>query len=380
MMRYSLPPIPFPEDLWDTLHKTDKPILVYGMGNGADKLIARLAEIGKSVADFFASDGFVRGQNFHGRRVLSYTEAKEKHADAIVLVSFGSSRAEVLDTVFSLADSTELYIPDMPLAGDDYFTGALYEAHYEEFVRAYEMLADDASRELFCALLWYKLTGKPAYLRDAVCTGDETALLGYESMQTAVDVGAYRGDTLAELISQAGGVQTVIAVEPDRKNYEKLFRVAATYPQHEIVCHHAAAWCEDGELSFAASGNRNATVGAPIGATASHEYRSVIVKSLKIDTITQGRKVDYIKYDTEGAEREALIGSRATIENHQSFLRVSAYHRTEDIYALILQLAEITKNKYDFYLRRQLCIPAWEIELIAVPKTRQAVQKGEQNA
>ncbi|MBQ9735481.1 MAG: FkbM family methyltransferase [Clostridia bacterium] len=379
-MRYPLPPTPFPQDLWDYLRVTEKPILVYGMGNGADKLISRLGEVGKTVADFFASDGFVRGQSFHGRRVLTYGEAKEKHGDAIVLVSFGSDRENVLDTVFSLAEQAELYIPDMPLAGEEYFTAAFYRAHYEELARVYEMLADEASKVLFCALLWYKLTGKPEYLKSAVCTGDEEELLAYARIKSAVDVGAYRGDTLCELIERAQGLRTVFAIEPDKKNYEKLLRVAEGYEGYEIVCHHAAAWCEDGELSFAASGNRNATIGTLLGATASHEHRVATVKSIKIDTITQGRNIDYIKYDTEGAEREALLGSRATIEREVPFLRISVYHRTEDLFALVRVLCDLTKRKYDFYLRRRLCIPAWEIELIAVPCERPTAQRGEGNA
>ena len=44
-------------DLWSYLQSTDKKIVMYGMGNGADKLFSRLAEIGVTPADVFASDG-----------------------------------------------------------------------------------------------------------------------------------------------------------------------------------------------------------------------------------------------------------------------------------------------------------------------------------
>ena len=33
-------------DLWDYLKETDKPIALYGTGNGADKIIAKLEEDG----------------------------------------------------------------------------------------------------------------------------------------------------------------------------------------------------------------------------------------------------------------------------------------------------------------------------------------------
>ena len=55
-------------DLWEYLAATDKTVVMYGMGNGADKILAVCAEKGIVVSDFFASDGFVRGHFFHGKR------------------------------------------------------------------------------------------------------------------------------------------------------------------------------------------------------------------------------------------------------------------------------------------------------------------------
>ena len=49
-------------DMWQTLRESTKPIVMYGMGNGADKILAVFSERGIEVADFFASDGFVRHQ------------------------------------------------------------------------------------------------------------------------------------------------------------------------------------------------------------------------------------------------------------------------------------------------------------------------------
>ena len=367
MSMFELPPKDLNEDLWTALKKANKPLLVYGMGNGGDKLVKKLSEIGLSVSDFFASDGFVRGQLFHGKRVLSFSEAKEKYSDFIILVSFGSTRPEVLSLVYGLAKDHELYIPDMPLAGEEYFTADYYRTHYEECLAVYRSFADDESRSLYASLLWYKLTGDPACLRAAVKTGDEHELLGYSDMTFAVDVGAYRGDTLKEMLAYAPRLAEVIAIEPDEKNYKRLFAYAETVTSCRVACVHAAAYDEEGSLSFASSGNRNATIGGEISATASFEHREKQVKSTKIDTLTCGRTVDYIKYDTEGAELAALEGSRETIVRCAPHLRVSLYHRSEDVFSLPLWLTALMGNRYRYYLRRCDCIPAWECELIAVP-------------
>ena len=85
-----------------------------------------------------------------------------------------------------------------------------------------------------------------------------------------------------------------------------------------------------------------------------------------LDCLSGGEKVDYIKYDVEGAEYEALTGSAGTIKRYSPELSVSVYHRSEDIFKLIIKLKSINPS-YRFYLRRQPCIPAWEINLYAIP-------------
>ena len=49
------------KDLWSYLCESDKKIVMYGMGNGADKILSICERRGIEVSDFFASDGFVRG-------------------------------------------------------------------------------------------------------------------------------------------------------------------------------------------------------------------------------------------------------------------------------------------------------------------------------
>ena len=75
------------KDIWTYLKETKKPIVMYGMGNGADKMLSVLSSMSVGVEDFFASDGFVRGHSFRGKRVMSYSEIKEKYkGECIVLM------------------------------------------------------------------------------------------------------------------------------------------------------------------------------------------------------------------------------------------------------------------------------------------------------
>jgi hypothetical protein len=67
----------------------------------------------------------------------------------------------------------------------------------------------------------------------------------------------------------------------------------------------------------------------------------------------------------EGAEREALLGSRNTILRDSPALLVSAYHRSADLFSLPLLVHDLNPN-YRLYLRRMAGIPAWDINLYAV--------------
>jgi hypothetical protein len=161
-MNFTLPTL----DLWEYLQATDKTVVMYGMGNGADKILRVCEQYGIPVADFFASDGFVRGHCFHGKTVLSYSAVKEKYGaeNLIVLLSFASSRPEVLSLIRRVADECELYAPDVPVFGNTLFNRAFFDTHRDEFLRVSELLADDESRRIYWAVIAYKLTGDISHL------------------------------------------------------------------------------------------------------------------------------------------------------------------------------------------------------------------------
>jgi FkbM family methyltransferase len=154
-------------------------------------------------------------------------------------------------------------------------------------------------------------------------------------------------------------MEFILAVEPDRRNFKKLSAWADTVSTCTVECHQLAVSDGAGEAPFDASGNRNA------GLCTGRGDSTVLTSSP--DLLLKGRAVDYMKYDVEGAESAALRGSAQTIVTHRPALRISVYHRPEDMYALPLQLFEICPH-YDLHLVRARGCPAWDLDLIALPK------------
>ena len=242
------------QDLWSYLEQTDKPIVMYGMGNGADKILERLDERNIEIADFFASDGFVRGHSFHGKTVLSFSDIKEKYSDFIILLSFASSLDNMLDVFYSINESYEMYAPDVPVTGEGTFTLEYYNENKDKFDLARSLLADDLSRLVFDNVIKYKLTGKICYLKECETTPDEalTNVLSPEKYEICVDAGAYNGDTAKQMINDFPNLKKIYALEPDARNFKKL----SAYSEEEtrVTPINAAAWNENTLLEFDASG------------------------------------------------------------------------------------------------------------------------------
>ena len=89
------------QDLWNYLKTVKKPLVLYGMVNGAAKIIKYAESFGIKISGVFVSDGFVRDKTFHSMKITDYKTAKETFGDMIVLVSFGTALEEVLNNVLS---------------------------------------------------------------------------------------------------------------------------------------------------------------------------------------------------------------------------------------------------------------------------------------
>ncbi|MBO4414211.1 MAG: FkbM family methyltransferase [Clostridia bacterium] len=345
--------------LWEKLAAEKRPVVLYGTGNGADKILDRLERLGVSVSGIFASDGFVRKRTFRGFEVESYKSAVRRLGDdIIILVAFGSSRRDVIENVIGMSGRHTVLLPDMPVAGENVWCREFAEKHAEMIAAARDMLADGKSRALFDSVLRYREGGELAPLLENLSTEDEIwrETLRPELYTRAADVGAYNGDTAAGLLSRAPRIEKITAVEPDEKNFSSLCVTAGIYGR--IMPVRAAAWDRREVLTFSRDGGRGA------GKRKTGEKRTSEVIGLPLDSILGDEGADYIKIDSEGAEGRVLAGAAQTISEFHPDLRVAAYHRPEDVFALPLLIDELCPG-YGFYLRRTPCTPCWELDLIA---------------
>ncbi len=334
-------------ELWSYFKNAQKPIVLYGMGNGADKIINVLEYYGIKFQGVFASDSFVRSNKlFHGFKISSYGELKEKFGDMIVLLCFGSSLTGVIDNIKKIASEQELYAPEVAVIGEGLFTQEYYNNHKKDFDFIRHLLADETSEKTFNNILKYKLSGKIDYLLDCEVSPEEP----YNSFlklhqENFIDLGAYTGDTVADFIKHCPDYRKITAVEPDFKTFKKL-QVNTTNTSN-ITLVNACVSNKCGFLPFNMKGGRNSSL-----ATDGTMLESVTVDSFNTDA-------SFIKMDVEGEEVNAILGARDTILKHKPKMLISAYHRTDD-FIKIPQAVLSLRSDYKIYMRHFQYLPAWD--------------------
>lgn len=349
------------QSVWERLKQETRPIVLYGMGNGADRILEQFHQNGIQAAAVFASDEFVRGHSFHGWPVQRLTDVVASLGEGILIViAFASHRPEVLQKMYELDARFDVVAPDLPVAGDGLFDADFVRRNDTKFNQAYALFAEEQSRSVFLNIIRFKLSGKLQYLR--ACETDKSeifqSVLKLGEQEHFVDLGAYCGDTMQEFLQYTNGrFASVTALEPDEKNFRKLSRFASEQLSGQITLVQAGAWSADTTLFFSAEAGRQSHL-------TDSRKKGKPTPMRTLDSVLNGQPCTFLKLDVEGAEREALIGASHTLRRFFPKLNIAAYHRNEDLFALPLLVHQLCPA-YELFLRHHPAVPAWDTNLYA---------------
>ncbi len=306
-----------------------------------------------------ASDDFVRGHSFLGYEVKKLSDIEKMYEDFIILLCFGSALPEVMRNIDRIAETYELYAPDVPVIGDGVFDKQFVRDNMEKLEWTRNCLEDEQSQFVFDKIAQYRITGDIRCLNECSTPKDEALrLLKTGSNETYVDLGAYTGDTVVEFLKLCNmKFNRIYAVEPDRHNYEKMRRNIYMFSGEKFRCYNAVAWSSETELDFFHRSGRNSSVRG--------KGRMIKMPAKTVDSILEGKEATLIKYDVEGCEKEALLGCTKTIAKYKPKLIVSVYHRNEDIIELPALIKQLNP-KYRIYMRHHPYYPAWDTNLYCI--------------
>ena len=117
------------------------------------------------------------------------------------------------------------------------------------------------------------------------------------------DIGAFKGDTAYFFSKKCSNKARIYAFEPDENNYKILLKIKDKYKLNNVIASNILFSNSETEINFLSMDlNRQA----------------VKMKSTTIDKFVEENnieKIDYIKMDVEGAEKNILEGAIKTIKN-----------------------------------------------------------------
>ena len=147
-----------------------------------------------------------------------------------------------------------------------------------------------------------------------------------------LDCGAHVGVFTA--IALQRGASKVVAVEPDPTQLECLRRnFRNEIAMGKVVVVAKAVWSQEGSMMLSV-GRDNSGMSSLVKERGGQQIE---VPVTTIDRLVQELslpRVDYMKLDIEGAEREALRGAMETLRLYRPRLMIDSYHRVDDLEVL----------------------------------------------
>ena len=104
------------QDVWQRLQSCRKPVVLYGMGDGAVKILRVMEQYGIRPAALFASDDFARGNLFMGYKVEKLRDIQARYDDFIIVMAFAVRDLPTVQRIRSLSQQIKLVSPDVPVA------------------------------------------------------------------------------------------------------------------------------------------------------------------------------------------------------------------------------------------------------------------------
>ncbi|MFC2429430.1 MAG: FkbM family methyltransferase [Campylobacter sp.] len=228
-------------------------------------------------------------------------------------------------------------------------------------VTLYNLLSDEKSKEVYKAVLKFKLTEDYTYLinvKDDVKKQYFDEVVKFSDEEVFVDCGGYTGDTIEAFLKAVDNkFKHIYSFEPDERNFKILTKYVEGLEQKDKIKAIKAGVYYKSSVFY--------LQGEEMAIACTNEATDRKVEVCAIDDVVKFAPT-YIKMDIETFETYALLGAMDTIINHKPKLAISIYHKFDDLWNIPLLLKQWV-SEYDLYIRHYECYQA-ETVVYAVPR------------
>ena len=339
--------------------KPDRPIFIYGTGIvGRD--VWQMLTAKKIPVTNYMDHRFKENTLIDGSYVIQPDSSSiPNKARAVIILAIHNREVnmqELIDRLKSLGYShfismIDLYDHFSAKLGNRYWLSrrTFYLDNEKPIADAYALWTDDLSREIYSKTLEFRLTSNYSVLPlpDREHQYFPPDLPSWKAPIRMIDCGAYDGDTIRNFGQNGYVLSALAAFEPDLRNYASLSKfireTGKTIP--EVSLWPCGVHASTRQLYFT-SGESDASRIKDTGKT--------MIQCVSLDDAVTNFAPTLIKMDIEGAEYDALLGSRNLIATYQPGLAISIYHTPAHLWEIPLWVAQFaTENKlgYTYHLR-----------------------------
>ena len=330
-----------------------KSVIIVGAADEGMRVASFCREKGIEIVAICDDDPTKLGAEAEGCKVISVSDLEEQSKETPVLIA--SHRALKVQRrlremgFVNVAPLAVIEAMDPDSFSPHMFYDGLFEDLFDnrdQYRALNDILADDFSRRVLDRVLAYRLTLDAEVLAPIVewelyAPKD---LFDYSDDEVYVDGGAFDGDSIRLFIERVkGNFSRVIGFEPDSGTFQYLKANFADEPRVELI-NKGLHRCE-ATLNFDNAGTRGSII------TEETQSGSVEIPVVGLDDVLKGDRVSFIKMNIEGAELEALRGSRKSIAKWHPRLAISGYHRPTDLWQIPALIRDLDPH-YKLYLRQ----------------------------
>lgn len=279
-------------EIYHKLKESPKKKIIFGSGSVGKRLVRTYSDI---LFECFVDNRYA-GQFYREYPIIDIHELKEKYSEELIIIATNRYHREILDQLLKEGFQEKNIIN----------IGKEYEKlNCLQYFDLPQLDERQKEKEIFI---------------DGGCFDGSTSL-GFINWCKKIIGGGY-----------------IYAWEPDLANREKCIKVleSGKIPYQMIP---KGLWSEYAEMNFKSNGGSSSII----------KDGDVHIIADSIDRCIDA-PVTYIKMDIEGAEYQAILGAKKTIEKYKPKLAICVYHKPEDVWELPWLIHEINPE-YKFYLR-----------------------------
>ncbi len=344
-------------NIWAEMLADKYPLYLYGIGNIAEILFDNCKKHGIEIYGCFVDDDYyVDKLSFRGKRVWKKSEIFHGNLCLSVIIAIGDyykgylleKQNKLIGNIYYVFNSffgEELTDPDREFCSN--------RASYEEI---YNLLADDFSKKCMIAGFNSILTSEANWLFECY-EGRQNyfhnSVLHHAEIESFLDIGAYNGDTLRELIDIYGRkIKKVWAMEGDERVFNDLQQTIRDLEIENIVDTFCVFCGRKNEKKKIIREHVNTQI------TRIKDEGDFDISVVSVDSILKMRNlpVDYIKINVniDGIE-DVLIGCNKIIECDRPIIAVMLCNPLRIIEVMHFFLRR--ELKYKYYLRFHAAMP-----------------------